>query len=66
MSKAICDFCGKEFESAPMMEVLKLEMRPSQFTRNIVYEGLFMCFSCLAKLETNNAYNCSTFRAGPL
>jgi hypothetical protein len=66
MSKAICDFCGKEFESSPKMEVLKLEMRPSQFTRNIVYEGLFMCFGCLAKLETNNAYNCTTFRADPL
>lgn len=58
----ICDFCGKKFESPEHMQVNKLELSPSQFQRNLIFENLFMCFNCLDNLQANNSANCRNFR----
>jgi hypothetical protein len=65
--KGICDFCGKEFEPsesgpANYMQVTRIELAPTQFQRNLVFENLFMCFACLENLQKNNSANCRNFR----
>jgi hypothetical protein len=57
-----CDFCGREFTEADYMQVIKIELAPTQFQRNLTLENLFMCFTCLDLLQENNAANCRNFR----
>jgi len=69
MQEAVCDFCGTKFKpntesgATNYMQVLSLELRPTQFQRAITLENLFMCQDCFDRLQTNIAFNCRNFRS---
>lgn len=52
-------FRGEKVEGLP---VAILEVRPSQFQREIEYRNLFMCHDCYDRLQTNVAYNARNFK----